>query len=93
MITKPCRQPTPSTRTASGAAAVRPPTLPTVWVRPDTVANSSERNHEESFLVRHVYLLGANDLYGALETTLKAEIDEAAWATLYSNTSRAFDKP
>jgi hypothetical protein len=30
---------------------------------------------------------------GALKTTLKAEIDEDAWATLHSDTSRPFDKP
>jgi len=36
---------------------------------------------------------GANDPYGVLKTTLKAEIDEAAWATLHSNTSRPVDKP
>ena len=49
--------------------------------------------NEESFFVRHAYFLGANDPYGALKTTLKAEIDEEAWATLHSDTSRAFDKP
>ena len=31
--------------------------------------------------------------YSALETTLKAEINADAWATLNSDTSRAFDKP
>ena len=35
---------------------------------------------EESFFVRHAYFLGANDPYSALKTTLKAEIDEGAWA-------------
>jgi len=49
--------------------------------------------NEESFFVRHAYFLGANDPYGALKTTLKAEINEEAWATLHSDTSRAFDKP
>jgi adenine-specific DNA-methyltransferase len=49
--------------------------------------------NEESFFVRHAYFLGANDPYGALKTTLKAEIDEEAWATLHSDTSRPFDKP
>jgi adenine-specific DNA-methyltransferase len=49
--------------------------------------------NEESFFVRHAYFLGANDPYGALKTTLRAEIDEAAWATLHSDTSRPFDKP
>jgi adenine-specific DNA-methyltransferase len=48
---------------------------------------------EESFFVRHAYFLGANDPYGALKTTLKAEIDEPAWTTLRSDTSRPFDKP
>jgi adenine-specific DNA-methyltransferase len=49
--------------------------------------------NEESFFVRHAYFLGANDPYGALKTTLKAEIDPEAWATLHSDTSRPFDKP
>jgi len=48
---------------------------------------------EESFFVRHAYFLGANDPYKALKTTLKAEIDEAAWETLYSDTSRPFARP
>jgi adenine-specific DNA-methyltransferase len=48
---------------------------------------------EESFFVRHAYFLGANDPYNALKTTLKAEIDADAWATLHSDTSRPFDKP
>jgi adenine-specific DNA-methyltransferase len=49
--------------------------------------------NEESFFVRQAYFLGANDPYRALKTTLKAEINEEAWATLNSDTSRAFDKP
>jgi adenine-specific DNA-methyltransferase len=49
--------------------------------------------NEESFFVRQAYFLGANDPYKALKTTLKAEINEEAWATLNSDTSRAFDKP
>jgi hypothetical protein len=49
--------------------------------------------NEESFFVRHAYFLGANDPYSALKTTLKAEIDPEAWATLHSDTSRQFDKP
>jgi adenine-specific DNA-methyltransferase len=49
--------------------------------------------NEESFFVRHAYFLGANDPYSALKTTLKAEINQEAWATLNSDTSRAFDKP
>jgi len=49
--------------------------------------------NEESFFVRHAYFLGANDPYSALKTTLKAEINEEAWATLNSDTSRPFEKP
>jgi adenine-specific DNA-methyltransferase len=49
--------------------------------------------NEESFFVRHAYFLGANDPYKALKTTLKAEIDEEAWESLYSDTSRPFEKP
>ena len=49
--------------------------------------------NQESFFVRHAYFLGANDPYSALKTTLKAEIDPDAWATLHSDTSRPFDKP
>ena len=49
--------------------------------------------NEESFFVRHAYFLGANDPYSALKTTLKAEINAEAWATLNSDTSRPFDKP
>ena len=49
--------------------------------------------NEESFFVRHAYFLGANDPYSALKTTLRAEIDVEAWATLNSDTSRSFDRP
>ena len=50
-------------------------------------------HNEESFFVRHAYFLGANDPYKALKTTLKAEINEEAWETLNSDTSRPFPKP
>ena len=49
--------------------------------------------NEESFFVRQAYFLGAADPYKALKTTLKAEIDAEAWATLNSEVSRPFDKP
>ncbi|EQD43868.1 DNA methylase N-4/N-6 domain-containing protein, partial [mine drainage metagenome] len=49
--------------------------------------------NEESFFVRQAYFLGQNDPYKSLKTTLKAEINEDAWATLHSDTSRPFDKP
>ena len=49
--------------------------------------------NDESFFVRQAYFLGANDPYKALKTTLKAEIDADAWATLHRDTSRPFDRP
>ncbi|HWK31994.1 MAG TPA: site-specific DNA-methyltransferase [Terriglobales bacterium] len=49
--------------------------------------------NEESFFVRHAYFLGQNDPYGALKTTLKAEIDADVWATLNSEVSRPFPVP
>jgi adenine-specific DNA-methyltransferase len=49
--------------------------------------------NEESFFVRHAYFLGQNDPYGALKTTLKAEIDPDTWATLNSAVSRLFPMP
>jgi adenine-specific DNA-methyltransferase len=49
--------------------------------------------NEESFFVRHAYFLGQNDPYGALKTTLKAEIDADVWATLNSEVSRPFPMP
>ena len=47
----------------------------------------------ESFFVRHAYFLGTNTPYKALRTTLKAEINQEAWETLHSDTSRPFAKP
>lgn len=49
--------------------------------------------NEESFFVRHAYFMGANDPYKQLKTSLKAEIDPEAWATLYRDTSRPFERP
>jgi adenine-specific DNA-methyltransferase len=63
---------------------------------PDTIALwfiDTDYN-EESFFVRHAYFLGAaTDPYKALKTTLGAEIDQEAWASLNSDTSRPFPKP
>ena len=47
----------------------------------------------ESFFVRHAYFTGAEEPYDNLKRTLRAEIDEAAWSSLYSTVSRPFDKP
>jgi adenine-specific DNA-methyltransferase len=49
--------------------------------------------NEESFFVRHAYFLGDNDPYKSLKTALQADIDEDAWATLYSDISRPFKRP
>jgi len=48
---------------------------------------------EERFFVRHAYFLGGNDPCKRLKSTLKAEIEEDAWSSLYSAKSRPFDKP
>ena len=47
----------------------------------------------ESFFVRHAYFLGAGEPYEKLRRALRAEIDEAAWSSLYSTESRPFATP
>jgi adenine-specific DNA-methyltransferase len=47
----------------------------------------------ESFFVRHAYFTGADEPYDKLKRALHAEVDEAVWASLYSTTSRPFDRP
>jgi adenine-specific DNA-methyltransferase len=49
--------------------------------------------NEESFFVRHAYFTGADEPYERLKRALRAEIDEAAWSTLYSTRSYPFDPP
>jgi adenine-specific DNA-methyltransferase len=46
-----------------------------------------------TYLVLHAYFLGADDPYGKLKRALRAEIDEAQWAALYSTKSFPFDAP
>jgi adenine-specific DNA-methyltransferase len=47
----------------------------------------------ESFFVRHCYFTGGSDPYTRLKRALKADIDEGAWASLYSARSRQFEPP
>lgn len=54
----------------------------------------------ESFFVRHAYFTGKamsgkkeDQPYEKLKRALRAEIDEGAWASLYSTVSRPFPKP
>lgn len=49
--------------------------------------------NSESFFVRHAYFTGGDKPYDKLKRALKAEIDEAAWESLYSTKSRPFLKP
>jgi adenine-specific DNA-methyltransferase len=49
--------------------------------------------NEESFFVRHAYFTGADEPFQKLQRALKAEIDEDAWASLYSTVSRPFETP
>jgi adenine-specific DNA-methyltransferase len=82
--------------TIRGVDVFKPQTGGIVSGGPDTIALwfiDTDYN-EESFFVRHSYFLGAaSDPYKALKTTLKAGIDEEAWASLHSDTSRPFPKP
>jgi adenine-specific DNA-methyltransferase len=81
--------------TIRGVDVFKPQTGEVISEGPDGIAlwMIDTDYNEESFFVRHAYFLGANDPYKALKTTLKAEIDEEAWQTLYSDTSRPFPKP
>jgi adenine-specific DNA-methyltransferase len=47
----------------------------------------------ESFFVRHAYFTGAEEPYDKLKRALRADIDEAAWSSLYSTVSQPFEKP
>ena len=47
----------------------------------------------ESFFVRQAYFTGSDEPYDKLKRALRAEIDEAAWSSLYSTSSRPFPKP
>jgi adenine-specific DNA-methyltransferase len=49
--------------------------------------------NEESFFVRHAYFTGADEPYDKLKRALRAEVDEAAWQTIYSTVSRPFAPP
>jgi adenine-specific DNA-methyltransferase len=48
---------------------------------------------EESFFVKHAYFTGADEPYAKLQRALRADVDEAAWASLYRTRSRAFPLP
>ncbi len=43
--------------------------------------------------MRHAYFTGNDKPYVKLQRALKAEVDESAWAELYSTKSRPFDRP
>ncbi|MCP4231224.1 MAG: site-specific DNA-methyltransferase [bacterium] len=47
----------------------------------------------ESFFVRHAYFTGADKPYDKLKRTLKNDISETAWNSLYKTKSRPFDRP
>ena len=49
--------------------------------------------NDESFFVRHAYFTGADKPYERLKRALRADIDEAAWQSLYATRSRPFDVP
>ena len=43
--------------------------------------------------MREAYFIGADDPYVQLKRALRADIDESAWAELYSTESRLFRPP
>ncbi|MDN5855277.1 MAG: site-specific DNA-methyltransferase, partial [Actinomycetia bacterium] len=47
----------------------------------------------DSFFVRRCYFTGGNDPYKRLKTALRSDINEDAWASLNSTSSRPFVKP
>jgi adenine-specific DNA-methyltransferase len=47
----------------------------------------------ESFFVRHAYFTGAEEPYERLRRALRADINDAAWSSLYSTVSRPFATP
>ena len=47
----------------------------------------------QSFFVRHAYFCGGDEPYEKLKKALRADIDEAEWAKLYSTRSLPFDAP
>jgi adenine-specific DNA-methyltransferase len=47
----------------------------------------------ESFFVRHAYFTGADEPYEKLKRALRAEIDEAAWQSLYATKCVPFEPP
>lgn len=50
--------------------------------------------NDEAFFMRHAYFSGGGpDPFKRLKTTLRAEINEEAWSSLYSTVSRPFEKP
>jgi adenine-specific DNA-methyltransferase len=65
--------------------AIRPDAIVCWFI--DTVYNG------ESSFVRHAYFTGAHQPYDKLKRALRADIDEAAWSTLYSTRSFPIDRP
>ena len=63
------------------------------WHTLNKRANPQDARFSDTFLMRHAYFTGAKEPYDNLMRALRAEIDEAAWSSLYSTVSQAFDKP
>jgi adenine-specific DNA-methyltransferase len=49
--------------------------------------------NDESFFVRHAYFTGADKPMQKLEKTMKSDINEDAWESIYGTTSRPFKNP
>ena len=74
-----------SRSTASTSTTPRPARSAATPPTTSPAGSSTPTTTSESFFVRHAYFTGADDPYEKLKRALRAEIDEAAWATLYSH--------
>ena len=74
-----------STPAAEQSVAMAPMASPAGSLTPTTTRKASSSDMPTSSV--------PTTPYKALKTTLKAEINQEAWETLHSDTSRPFDKP
>lgn len=59
----------------------------------DLLGDGDTDYNGRAFFVRHAYFCGGDEPYDKLKRALRAEIDEAAWASLYATVSRPFARP
>ena len=81
-------------RSAAWTSTTRPPARSAPAPTDDIACWFIDTDYNgESFFVRHAYFTGGDEPYDKLQRALRADIDEAAWASLYSTVSRPFPTP